>query len=492
MAIAATRVFVFSAGFPIYGNVDEAAHFDLIKKYARGYLPREPIEYFDEESGLQIALYGSSEYFRTTEQLKGTIYEVPLWKQPQERVRQHLAQRVAQWRARANHEAHAPPVYYAIAGGWYKLGEALGMKGGQLSYFVRFLNIPFFVLLVWLAYQFARSWFPDHREVRLGVPLLLAFFPQDLFYAMTSDSLSAAFSLASLMMMMRWRYEAEPTFALSVATGLIVALTFLVKFSNIATPLVFGIVLLLKARCWAREQQWGEFTRTLPVICFAALVPVGLWLGRTFMHLGNLTGMDSNIETVRYGVRPLGQYIHHKIFTLDGFWYFWDQTIKSLWRGEFAWGLEQLNMASADTFYIASSTFLLVSAAAFGVRGWRGRRTAGSSAPPRTNAETITPFLWASFVLSMLFLAATSVSLDFSDSYYPNETHPYFVSGRLISGALVPFLSLYILGASYWLRPRFREGGTIVFLAATAVVMLASEVVINRDVFQSVFNWFHL
>ena len=92
----------------------------------------------------------------------------------------------------------------------------------------------------------------------------------------------------------------------------------------------------------------------------------------------------------------------------------------------------------------------------------------------------------------MLFLAITSLSLDFSRSYYPNETHPYFVSGRLVSGALVPFLTLYVLGASQWLRPRFREASTLAFLAATAVVMLASEIVINKDVFRSAFNWFHL
>jgi hypothetical protein len=42
---AIVRVFVFSAAFPCFNNVDEDAHFDLAIKYSHGHLPRalEPI-----------------------------------------------------------------------------------------------------------------------------------------------------------------------------------------------------------------------------------------------------------------------------------------------------------------------------------------------------------------------------------------------------------------------------------------------------------------
>ena len=39
-ALAAIHVFVFSAAFPLFNNVDEAAHFDLVLKYSRGDLPQ--------------------------------------------------------------------------------------------------------------------------------------------------------------------------------------------------------------------------------------------------------------------------------------------------------------------------------------------------------------------------------------------------------------------------------------------------------------------
>src|SRR5437762_11809644 len=37
---AALRVFIFSAAFPFFSNVDESLHFDLIIQYSRGHLPR--------------------------------------------------------------------------------------------------------------------------------------------------------------------------------------------------------------------------------------------------------------------------------------------------------------------------------------------------------------------------------------------------------------------------------------------------------------------
>jgi hypothetical protein len=50
------RVFLFSAAFPFFNNVDEQAHFDTVYKYARGYLPREIAPKFDVGAAEQIAL----------------------------------------------------------------------------------------------------------------------------------------------------------------------------------------------------------------------------------------------------------------------------------------------------------------------------------------------------------------------------------------------------------------------------------------------------
>ena len=38
-AVAAFRVFIFSAAFPFFSNIDENLHFDLITQYSHGQIP---------------------------------------------------------------------------------------------------------------------------------------------------------------------------------------------------------------------------------------------------------------------------------------------------------------------------------------------------------------------------------------------------------------------------------------------------------------------
>lgn len=59
--LAALRVFVLSAGFPLFNNVDEQAHFDLVHKYARGHVPAG-IEKQDAGAARDMTLYGTPEY----------------------------------------------------------------------------------------------------------------------------------------------------------------------------------------------------------------------------------------------------------------------------------------------------------------------------------------------------------------------------------------------------------------------------------------------
>ena len=40
--VGAARVFLFSAAFPFFNNVDESPHFDLVHKYSRGHVPKAP------------------------------------------------------------------------------------------------------------------------------------------------------------------------------------------------------------------------------------------------------------------------------------------------------------------------------------------------------------------------------------------------------------------------------------------------------------------
>src|SRR5436309_13426280 len=62
--LAAVRVFVFSAAFPFFNNVDEPSQFDLVVKYSRGEIPCG-FTPFAAESAALIPLYSSPEFLLT-------------------------------------------------------------------------------------------------------------------------------------------------------------------------------------------------------------------------------------------------------------------------------------------------------------------------------------------------------------------------------------------------------------------------------------------
>ena len=66
------------------------------------------------------------------------------------------------------------------------------LPDGNALYWARFLNVPLYVLLVWLSYLLTKRLFPASLFLQLGVPFVLAVFPQDVFYSLNNDVLFRA------------------------------------------------------------------------------------------------------------------------------------------------------------------------------------------------------------------------------------------------------------------------------------------------------------
>ena len=66
------------------------------------------------------------------------------------------------------------------------------------------------------------------------------------------------------------------------------------------------------------------------------------------------------------------------------------------------------------------------------------------------------------FMAALAFLALLSIRFDFGECIYPSRAHPYFTSGRLMSGALIPFALLYVYGIGYLLRRVGRVASIVV------------------------------
>ena len=95
--------------------------------------------------------------------------------------------------------------------------KAHWVVGIQSLYWIRFLNVPLIAIVVWIGYLTARMIAPERIELRMGVPLLACFIPQNMFYTMNNDVLSPLCFGVLFLCVLQWlraetpRYGLEPS-----------------------------------------------------------------------------------------------------------------------------------------------------------------------------------------------------------------------------------------------------------------------------------------
>jgi hypothetical protein len=481
-AIAALRVFTFSAAFPFFNNVDEQAHLDLVLKYARGDVPRN-LGHYSSESANYISLYGTPEYFIAPQQFATNNFPPANWTLPADQRHDAVARSSAWWRSNENHESGEPPLYYGIAGLWLNLGRLLGVTDGWLLYWVRFLNAFVASALIWIGFVAAKVVFPDREFMRLSVPMLLAVWPQTTFYSIQSDAFSPlCFGIAFVGLVKLLQAE-QTSLRVAIWTGLALAATCLVKTTNIALLLVVGIVLMFKIRNLTERRTLRPILASLAVLMGSAAVPIMLWFAWNIHTFGDLTATSSKIEFLGWTRKPLSDWWSHPIFTLDGMKQFWPELIASFWRGEFIWHGRRLASRLSDAFYWISSTVVIALTAIS--LAWRPAKLTGLQRQS----------LWlalSSFVVLILFVAVLSVTFDFGNCVYPSRQHPYFTSGRMLSAAAVPFCLFYCYALDRVLSGAPQIWPRKILFAGIVLFILVSQSVTNWPAFSSRYNFFHL
>jgi len=480
--VAAVHVFIFSAAFPFFNNVDEQIHFDLAVKYSQGHAPRS-LEPISVEAVPYTVLYGSPEYVGIPASFPNGQFPPPLWTQTLDSIRQTLVTKTAAWNNVINHEASQPPLYYALAGLWWRLGRELGFQDGLLLYWLRFLNVFFVAALVGLGYVAARLVFPERIFVRLGVPALLAFFPQTVFYSIQNDVLSPICFGAAFICLMKFLRADTPGVRLGAVTGLTLAATYLTKISNLPLLAVSGAVVLFQILRLAKTDKLRAAFPALAALALCAGLPIGGWLAWTKWHFGDFTGTAAKIQFLGWTHKPFSEWWHHPIFLPHGLWTFFSTLLATFWQGEFLWHRQPLASPVVNAIY----AILSVGFVGMAVGSLLSRSTAVTG--PQRQA------LWFGFwclVAAVAFLAFLSIIYDFQDCFYPSRAHPYFTSGRLMLGALIPFLLLYFYGMDCALGRIKNRWTKPLALAGLILFMLISEITINRMMFSNAYNWFHM
>jgi len=386
----------------------------------------------------------------------------------------------AAWQKEINWESSQPPIYYAVAGFWWRLGKGIGLTGIESLYWIRFLNALLVSILVWLGYVVARTIGPEHLDLHIGVPLLLAFIPQDVLYVLSNDVLSPICFGAVLLCVMRWLRAESPSFLLSAITGLTIAATYLTKLSNLPLLTVAIIAIIAKLLQLLRREP-AAATLALILMILSAGIPIGSWMLWSKAHFGDVAGSATAIALLTWTPKPFADWWRHPIFSPQGLWTFWYELLARFWRGELMWQNRELGWHVADEFY-AISSLLLICAAMIGIR---------QNSVLSTFQRQALFFTALTFMAALAFLALLSIRFDFGECIYPSRAHPYFTSGRLMSGALIPFALLYVCGIGYLLR-RVGRVASIVVVAGIMTFATVSEIFINRAVFASEHNWFHL
>jgi hypothetical protein len=219
----------------------------------------------------------------------------------------------------------------------------------------------------------------------------------------------------------------------------------------------------------------------LAALVFFAAIPIGSWMAWLKFQFGDITGSTAKIAFLDWTRKPFTAWWQHPIFTPRGLWVFWSDLIASLWRGEVSWHNQPLNWQITDRFYAVSSLIFLTAAII----------ALCKQAADRAFYRKGIGIAILIFTTGVAFLGLLSIQFDFGSCVNPSRAHPYFTSGRLLSGALIPFALLYVYGISFLFR-RINAALPLIVLGVIVVFVTASEIAINRAVFVSEHNWFHL
>jgi hypothetical protein len=286
--------------------------------------------------------------------------------------------------------------------------------------------------------------FPDNLFLKMGVPALLAFLPQTAFYSIQNDVLSPLCFGAAFICLVKLLRADTPGVRLGTATGLALAATYLTKISNLPLLAVSG--------AWCAVQnlapgQGGKIARRVPGAGGAGVVRgpadrrlagvVQISFRRFHRHGGENSISRLDAQIVR---RMVAASDFHAARFMDLF----VGALATFWQGEFLWHRQPLASPVVDAIYAISSIgFVGVAVAALLFRS-------NAATGPQRQA------LWFGFlclVAAVAFLGFLSIIYDFQDCFYPSRAHPYFTSGRLMLGALIPFLLLFVYGLDCALGP---------------------------------------
>lgn len=477
--IGAIRVSILGSAFPFFANTDELMHCDLVIKYHKGVLPKK-IDSLSEPTCRYIAGCGSNEYVvplsNPNEQYR------PLYKSyllNGEEYQKYIGLK-NWWSTIPNYESCSFPLYYAVSAVWYKVPIIIGLfyeNTIYMLYWMRALNIIIIICLILLTNEISKKIFPKQSYYAICLPLIISTWPQDTFYTIQNDVLSPLLFGICFLKLLVFYDSVKVTSSMALQTGLSLAATTLNKVSNL--PVLVVVVLIVSYKLWTSRKSAYFKSRLSASLVFyiCVLSTITIWFIRNYFVVGDITASSGKMVQLHWTIKPISEWFRAKIFTLDGFSYFWTETIKSFWRGELFWWGERVKSDTMDRLYCFVSTLFLIVTLVYVLL----YKTSVS--------KTALNFALIIFFAYIAYFMILSAAIDFHDCAYPSSGQPFFVSGRLISGATLPFALIFLFGFDR-LFSIYSNRFKIISIVLYCVAITTVEIYLHIPVFSSKANLF--
>ena len=239
-------------------------------------------------------------------------------------------------------------------------------------------------------------------------------------------------------------------------------------------------------RCDSPLRSFTNTSRRAGTVAFAALIscaaiPVCSWMRWRKSRSRDLTGSTAKIGLLGWTRKLFGDWWQHPIFTPRGVWIFWNGLIRELsGAGKSSWDSQPLRWRGADGFY-ALSSLLFLAAVTVGLR-----KQAGLLAFERQAIGSATLI----FLAGVAFLALLSIQFDFGNDInrYAGIYYVWPIAKRR-ADSVCCCLCVWRLRVCYL----FNTALPLIVLGLIVVFVTTSKYfLMNRVVFLSEHNWFHL
>src|SRR5260370_20102410 len=301
---ALIRILTFAAAFPLFNNVDEQDHYEMVYKFAHGYLPEKGLPRTEPEMARVFTLYGTPEYLTSEQVLRLARMDIPIAELPAQ-MREVQYQRLYDyWTEQRDMEAQSPPVYYLVAGAWFRIGKTLGMKDWTLAYWVRFMNAIVYAMFVWISFLFTKEVVPGRIFLCVAVPMFLAVFPQDIFFGMNRDILSPLLAALALLLLFRTLKQGVGSGYGLFAGALLVGISFLTEVSNFLYFAVLAVVLYVVVTIAANSDDGARKATAIWIAGISALFLPMLCMLRNRLVLVDFTGSNAMPSPLGWAIKP--------------------------------------------------------------------------------------------------------------------------------------------------------------------------------------------